>query len=82
MDTLFEVIMYPLQRLAALLFSVQIADGISVGALVVSAMILIIIFRGFIGIHLSVFNNTEGSVTRSANRGRKHSGRNSGGGAE
>lgn len=79
MDTLFDVIMYPLQRLAALLFSVQIADGISVGALVVSAMILIIIFRGFIGIHLSVFNNGgSSSAGRRNSRSRNGSAESSG----
>ena len=60
MDTLFQVITYPIQRMVALLFSLEIADGVSVGALLVAALLLAIIFRALIGMHLSVFNNQRG----------------------
>ena len=60
MDILFQVITYPIQRIVALLFSLEIADGISVGALLVAALLLGIIFRALIGMHLSVFSNQRG----------------------
>lgn len=57
MSTLVQIVIYPLQRLAVLLFSMQVADGISIGALMVAACLLMVIFKALVGIHLSVFNN-------------------------
>lgn len=57
MNDLFTILTYPLQRITALLFSLVIADGVSIGALIVSACLLMILFKALIGIHLSVFNN-------------------------
>ena len=60
METLFQIITYPIQKIAVLLMSLQVADGVSLGALVVAAALLIIIFRALVGIHLSVFSNHAG----------------------
>lgn len=46
------VITYPIQRIIALLFSMQVIDGLSVGSLVVSALLLQIIFKALVGSHL------------------------------
>lgn len=76
METLFQVITYPLQRIVALLFSLVISDGVTVGALLVAALLLGIVFRALIGIHLSVFNG--GSHAGRRNTGTRNSGRESG----
>lgn len=68
MDTLYELLTYPIQRITALLFSLSI-DGVSIGALLVSALLLGILFKALVGIHLSVFSHG-----RSVN----HAGRNAG----
>lgn len=51
MDDLAEIVIYPLQRIAALIFSMEIADGVSIGALLVAAALLCILFRALVGIH-------------------------------
>lgn len=55
MDTLFELLTYPIQRVVALLFSLSF-DGTSIGALLVAALLLGILFKALVGIHLSVFD--------------------------
>lgn len=57
MDELFQIVTYALQRVSALLFSMSV-DGVSIGALMVGACLLMVIFRALVGIHLSVFNNS------------------------
>lgn len=59
MDYLFQIVTYSLQRVANLLFSMSV-DGISIGALIVAAALLMVIFRALVGMHLSVFNNRRG----------------------
>ena len=59
MDNLYQIVTYALQRVANLLFSMSI-DGVSVGALMVGACLLIVIFRALVGLHLSVFSNRRG----------------------
>lgn len=72
MDNLYTILIYPLQRIAALLFSMVIADGVSVGALMVAALLLMVLFRALVGLHLSVFNNTpEDSEDEQIERGIK-----------
>lgn len=60
MEQLFQILTYPIGKLAALLMSLEVADGVSFGALMVSAALLVIIFRALVGIHLSVFSNRPG----------------------
>lgn len=52
MTDFVEVIIYPIQRIVALLFSLQVIDGLSVGSLIVSALLLQIIFKALVGSHI------------------------------
>lgn len=56
MQYLYEIVTYALQRVSGLLFSMSV-DGVSIGALMVGACLLMVIFRALVGLHLSVFNN-------------------------
>lgn len=69
MADLLEILLYPIKQFALLLFSLQIGT-VSVGALIVSAIVLQMVFRIFIGQHLSsVF--ASGIVQRSGSRSKK-----------
>lgn len=52
MQDFITVITYPLQRIIALLFSLEVIDGLSVGSLIVSALLLGIIYKALVGNHL------------------------------
>ena len=56
MSDLATILIYPLQRITALLMSLVISDGITVGALIVAACLLMILFKALVGIHLTVFD--------------------------
>lgn len=56
MQYLYEIVTYALQRVSGLLFSMSV-DGVSIGALMVGACLLMIVFRALVGLHLSVFSN-------------------------
>lgn len=64
MDSLFEILTYPLQRLVALVFSLEVADGVSIGALMVSAVILAVIFRALIGNRFSGLSSAGRGIAR------------------
>lgn len=68
MDDLFTILTYPVQRLAALIFSLEVADGISIGALVVSALILGIIFRALIGNRFAGLSGAGRNITSGVRR--------------
>lgn len=52
MSDILEVLLYPIKQIALLLFSLQF-QGVSVGALMIAAVILGILFRMFIGSHMA-----------------------------
>lgn len=52
MSDFITVIVYPLQRIVALIFSLEVIDGLSVGSLLVSALLLGIIYKALVGNHL------------------------------
>lgn len=69
MNDLIEVIIYPIQRIVALLFSLEVVGGLSVGALIVSALLLQIIFKALVGSHIGGIHSARGSGTRDSSGG-------------
>lgn len=64
MQNIIDIVIYVITRISALAFSLEVADGISIGALLVAAALLSVIFRALVGIHLNVFNSGSAAIDR------------------
>lgn len=69
MSDLIEILIYPIKQVALLLFSLSV-EGMSVGSLIVAAVVLGVLFRLFIGSHMVSGLLTSG-VRRARGRQRK-----------
>lgn len=69
MQSLIDIVIYPIQRLVVLLFSLQPVDGVSIGSLLVSALVLIIIYKAVIGLRLGGLADAGRRNTRARDTG-------------